>query len=128
MPETRITDLDHVQLAAPAGCDDEARRFYGELFGLAEIEKPPLLAARGGVWFAVGDRQLHVGVDSEFVPARKAHPALRVVDSAALEALAGRLAEAGLDVTWADPAELPSATRFYVRDPWGNRLELIAHA
>ena len=121
-------DLDHVQLAAPPGCEVEARRFYGELLGLVELEKPPLLAARGGMWFAVGDRQLHVGVDFEFVPARKAHPALRVADRAALEALASRLSEAGVDVTWADAAELPGASRFYANDPWGNRLELIAHA
>ena len=126
--ETPILDLDHVQLAAPPGCEDEARGFYGAVLGLAEIEKPPLLATRGGVWFAVGDRQLHVGVDAEFVPARKAHPALRLADRAALDTLAGRLAEAGVEVTWADAAELPGARRFYMHDPWGNRLELIAYA
>ena len=112
----------------PAGCEDEARRFYGELLGLVEIEQPPLLAARGGRWFAVGDRQLHIGVEAEFVPARKAHPALRLADRTALGALAGRLVEAGVDVGWADPAKLPDASRFYVHDPWGNRLELIAYA
>ncbi len=122
-----ILGLDHVQVAAPPRCEDEARRFYGELLGLAEIEKPPLLAARGGVWFAVGDAQLHVGVEAEFVPSRKAHPALRLADSASLEALAGRLAEAGVGVAWADPAELPGASRFYAEDPWGNQLELIAY-
>ena len=121
-------DLDHVQLAAPPGCEVEARRFYGTVLGLAEIEKPALLATRGGVWFAVGDRQLHVGVEAEFVPARKAHPALRVADRAALELLADRLGEASVEVTWADAAELPGASRFYANDPWGNRLELIAHA
>lgn len=125
--ERLIRDIDHVQLAAPAGCEDEARRFYGAVLGLAEIEKPPLLAARGGAWFAVGDRQLHIGVEAEFVSARKAHPALRLIDRAALEALAARLAEAGVEVTWADAAELPGAGRFYAHDPWGNRLELIAY-
>ena len=123
-----LLDLHHVQLAAPPGCEDEARRFYGELLGLGEIEKPPLLAARGGVWFAVGGRQLHIGVDPEFVPAQKAHPALRASNRGFLEALAGRLSEAGVDVTWADAAELPRATRFYAHDPWGNRVELIADA
>jgi catechol 2,3-dioxygenase-like lactoylglutathione lyase family enzyme len=126
--ETPFFGLDHVQVAAPPGCEVAARRFYGELLGLVEIEKPPLLATRGGVWFAVGDRQLHVGVDVGFVPARKAHPALRLADRAALETLAGRLAEAGIEATWADAAELPDASRFYVHDPWGNRLELIAYA
>ena len=125
--KTPFLGLDHVQVAAPPGCEVVARRFYGELLGLAEIEKPSLLAPRGGVWFALGDRQLHIGVDAEFVPARKAHPALRLADRTALGALAGRLVEAGVDVSWADPAELPDASRFYAHDPWGNRLELVAH-
>ena len=80
------------------------------------------------MWFAVGDRQLHIGVEAEFVPAQKAHPALRLADCEALEGLASRLAEAGVEVTWADAAELPGASRFYAHDPWGNRLELIAYA
>ena len=121
-----ILGLDHVQVAAPAGCESAARAFYGELLGLAEIEKPPLLAARGGVWFACGSQQLHVGVATEFAAARKAHPALRVVDRGALEALASQLSAAGVEVVWPEPEEIPGATRFYVSDPWGNRLELIA--
>jgi catechol 2,3-dioxygenase-like lactoylglutathione lyase family enzyme len=67
--------LDHVQIAAPPGCEAEARRFFGDLLGLPEIEKPEPLRKRGGVWFAVGNHQLHVGVESEFAPAHKAHPA-----------------------------------------------------
>ena len=73
-----LAGIDHVQLAAPPGCEDEARRFFGELLGLEEVEKPEPLRARGGVWFRVGAQQLHVGVDPAFAPARKAHPAFAV--------------------------------------------------
>jgi len=118
-----ILGLDHVQVAAPPGCEAEARRFYGGLLGLTEVPKPTPLAERGGVWFSLGDHQLHVGVEEEFEPARKAHPALRV-DDGALESLAERLTAAGTPVRWDD--ELPGVRRFYTEDPWGNRLELLA--
>ena len=121
-----ITGLDHVQVAAPPGCEGEARRFYGRLLGLEEAPKPPLLAARGGVWFRVGPQQLHVGVAEGFVPATKAHPAFRVGSAEALEELAERLTTHGADVDWADPAEITGSSRFFVIDPWGNRLELVA--
>jgi catechol 2,3-dioxygenase-like lactoylglutathione lyase family enzyme len=117
--------LDHVQIAAPAGCEAAARRFFGELMGLAEIEKPAPLRARGGAWFAVGDRQLHVGVEADFEPARKAHVALRL-ESAELDGLAEQLAAAGAPVTWDDG--LPGERRFYSEDPWGNRIEFLARA
>lgn len=68
--------MDHVQVAAPRGCEDEARRFYGVLLGLEEIDKPEELRARGGVWFRCGEQQLHIGVEDGFAPAKKAHPAL----------------------------------------------------
>ena len=90
------------------------------------MEKPPLLAARGGVWFRVGAQELHVGVAADFAPARKAHPALRVASVDELDRLASRLVAGGLEVAWADPAEIPGTTRFFVHDPWGNRLELLA--
>jgi catechol 2,3-dioxygenase-like lactoylglutathione lyase family enzyme len=106
-----------VQVAAPPGCEEEARRFYGGLLGLEEIPKPEALAARGGVWFAVGEQELHVGVDENFEPARKAHPALRV-GPGELAPIAGRLVEAGVDLTWDE-------RRFHAHDPWGNRLELL---
>ena len=121
-----IVGLDHVQVAAPPSCEDEARRFYGTLLGLEEIDKPPVLAARGGVWFRAGAHELHVGVSDDFIPAAKAHPAFRVGSIPELTSLADALGADGIEVTWADPAEIPGATRFYVRDPWGNRLELIA--
>lgn len=118
-----IVGLDHVQVAAPAGGEAAARRFYGEALGLAEIAKPPALAGRGGVWFAVGAQQLHVGVEEDFTPARKAHPALRV-PAEELDALARRIEADGGAVQW-DHA-LPGVRRFFAHDPWGNRLELLA--
>jgi catechol 2,3-dioxygenase-like lactoylglutathione lyase family enzyme len=111
-------------VAAPPGCEDEARRFYGDLLGLGKLDKPAALAARGGVWFACGDQQLHVGVERDFVPARKAHPALAVSPPEALDRLAAALERAGTDVTW--DSDLAGTPRFYVDDPWGNRLELVA--
>ena len=118
-----ILGIDHVQLAAPPGCEDEARRFFGGVLGLTEVEKPPSLAARGGVWFAAGEQQIHVGVEEGFVPASKAHPAL-LVEPSRFEDLANRLAEDGAPVTWDD--ELAPRRRLYTADPWGNRIELIA--
>jgi catechol 2,3-dioxygenase-like lactoylglutathione lyase family enzyme len=118
-----ITGLAHVQIAAPAGCEEAARAFYGELLGLAEVPKPKPLLARGGAWFALADhRELHVGVELPFAPARKAHPALTVESRAALDALAGELARHGHEPRWDD--DLPGVARFYVDDPFGNRLEL----
>jgi catechol 2,3-dioxygenase-like lactoylglutathione lyase family enzyme len=119
---TRV-ELDHVQIAAPEGCEAAARRFFGELLGLEEIEKPEPLRARGGAWFALGGRQLHVGVEKEFEPARKAHVALRV-EPAELDRLADRLVAAGSPVTWDDA--LAGERRFYSADPWGNRIEFLA--
>jgi catechol 2,3-dioxygenase-like lactoylglutathione lyase family enzyme len=115
--------LDHVQIAAPPGCEAEARRFFGDLLGLPEIEKPEPLRQRGGVWFAVGNRQLHIGVESEFAPARKAHPAF-ALSAADLDLLAGRLTGSGSDVSW--DTTLPDQRRFYCQDPWGNRMEFLA--
>lgn len=118
-----VTGLDHVQVAAPPGREADARRFYGELLGMDELEKPPALQARGGAWFAAGEggQQLHVGVEDPFAPARKAHPALRVAD---LDALAATLQAAGIPVTWDDA--IPGLRRFYAEDPFGNRIELIS--
>jgi len=111
-----VPTLDHVQVAAPPGCEAAAREFYGGLLGLEEVDKPASLHRRGGVWF----QQLHVGVDEDFRPARKAHPALRVDD---IDAIASRLIAAGKRVQWDDA--LPGTRRFYTSDPWGNRVELL---
>lgn len=110
-------------MAAPLGCEPEAREFFGELLGLTEIERPSTLGGPGGVWFTVGSQQLHIGVEEAFAPARKAHPAFRV-DPDQLDGLAERLSAAGRAVIWDD--RLPGVRRFYSEDPWGNRVELQA--
>jgi catechol 2,3-dioxygenase-like lactoylglutathione lyase family enzyme len=114
-----ITGIDHVQVAAPAGCEDDARAFYGTLLGLDEIPKPQALGARGGCGFRAGAQELHIGVEDPFTPARKAHPGLVADD---LDALAARLRDDGHDVSF-DEA-IPDARRFHVADPFGNRLEV----
>ena len=116
-----LDGIDHVQLAAPPGCESEARRFFGELLGLEELEKPEPLRARGGVWFRIGAQQLHVGVEPEFAPARKAHPAFSV---SSYDELLARLRAAGVAV--ADDVSIPGVRRCYVSDPWANRIELVA--
>ncbi|HEY7345654.1 MAG TPA: VOC family protein [Gaiella sp.] len=123
-----IVGIDHVQVAAPTGCEDAARHFYGRLLGLEELAKPPLLAGRDGVWFRVGGQELHVGVADEFVAAQKAHPAFRLSSVDELERLATQLTANAVEVRWADPSEIPGSSRFFVDDPWGNRVELVATA
>lgn len=117
--EMTITGIDHVQVAAPPGCEDAAQAFYGGLLELPEIAKPEALAARGGCWFRAGAQELHVGVEDPFSPARKAHPGLVASD---LDALAERLRGAGFEVRFDDA--IPGAARFHVADPFGNRLEI----
>lgn len=123
---TGIVGLHHVQVAAPPGCEDAARVFYGGLLGLLEIDKPPLLEVRGGCWFRAGTLELHIGVADPFTPATKAHPALLVGSDRALDELAEALAGSGVMVRWADDAEIPGQRRFHISDPWGNRVEVIA--
>ena len=118
-----IIKIDHVQLAMPAGQEATARGFYFGLLGIPEVDKPPALAARGGVWFEDGEVKIHLGVDTEFRAAKKAHPAFLVTD---LTALARRLRRAGVDVV--DDDLLPGYDRVYVTDPFGNRLELLEAA
>ena len=113
-----ITGIDHVQVAAPPGCEAEARAFYAGLLGLAEIPKPPSLAGNGGCWFAAGAQELHVGVEDPFAPARKAHPSLVTTD---LDVLASKLAVAGIAVAYDE--RIPGTRRFKTVDPFGNELE-----
>jgi catechol 2,3-dioxygenase-like lactoylglutathione lyase family enzyme len=115
-----ITGIDHVQLAMPAGEENAARRFYRELLGMPEVAKPALLAARGGCWFEQGAVKIHLGVEADFRPARKAHPALVTDD---LAALSQTLEAAGFPVTPDDT--LDGVERCFVNDPFGNRIELI---
>jgi catechol 2,3-dioxygenase-like lactoylglutathione lyase family enzyme len=119
-PAFRIHGLDHVQLAMPPGGEATARAFYADLLGLTEIPKPANLAQRGGVWFEGGTLRLHLGVETGFRPARKAHPALLV---RGLAALTQQLQAAGLTLNKDEPLE--GYDRVYVADPFGNRLELL---
>lgn len=116
-----IDGIAHVQLAAPAGCEEAARRFFGELLGLEELEKPESLRSRGGVWFRVGAQQLHIGVEAGFSPAHKAHPAF---SASGYDELRARLRAAEVEVS--DDDSIPGVRRCHVADPWGNRIELAA--
>jgi catechol 2,3-dioxygenase-like lactoylglutathione lyase family enzyme len=119
----KIMAIDHVQVAIPKGGEERARAFYVRVLGLTEIEKPAKLAARGGLWFSLGSAELHLGVETGFRPARKAHPALLVED---LPALAARCRAAGHEPVTDEPLE--GYERFYVSDPFGNRLEFLEAA
>lgn len=117
----KILGFDHVQLAMPKGREAEARAFYVRLLGLTELQKPPELASRGGAWFQCGTLQLHLGVEAEFRPAKKAHPALRVER---LEDLLASLRGAGFQAE--DDTSVPEIRRAFTEDPFGNRIELVA--
>jgi catechol 2,3-dioxygenase-like lactoylglutathione lyase family enzyme len=116
-----ILGFDHVQLSLPAGREADADGFYCGLLGFEVEEKPPVLAARGGRWYRHGGTRLHLGVEQDFRPATRAHPALLVGD---LDALVAVLAAAGIDVQW--DGNVPGVRRCYAADPFGNRLELVA--
>jgi catechol 2,3-dioxygenase-like lactoylglutathione lyase family enzyme len=115
-----ITALDHVLLAMPPGGEAKARAFYDGVLGIPEVKKPANLAARGGCWFERDALKVHVGVETDFRPARKAHPAFLVKD---LHGLIARIAAAGYTVTADEPLE--GYERVYVDDPFGNRIELL---
>ena len=115
-----VLRLDHVQLAMPAGGEDRARAFYQGVLGVAEQPKPPHLARRGGCWFEQGEVKIHLGVEADFRPARKAHPALLVRDLGALKA-----AIAAGGYVMRDDEPLEGYDRIYVDDPFGNRIELM---
>jgi len=112
--------IHHVQLACPPGSEPALRDFYGGVLGLDEIPKPPTLAARGGCWFGGHGMELHLGVEEDFRPARKAHPGLLVTG---LDDWARRLRDAGYPVQFDDG--FPGMRRFYSQDPNGNRLEFL---
>jgi catechol 2,3-dioxygenase-like lactoylglutathione lyase family enzyme len=116
----RITALHHVQLAMPAGREEEAEAFYSGVLGFERVAKPPELEKRGGCWFRSGSIEVHLGVEADFRPARKAHPALQIDGLAELRA---RLVDAGAEV-WED-SPLEGYDRFYASDPFGNRLEFL---
>lgn len=112
--------IDHVQLAAPKGSEDIAKRFFGEILGFQEVEKPEVLKKRGGVWFQFGNYQIHIGIEEPFAPAKKAHPAFQVEN---LEALKTHLMKH--EVHFIVDTDLPGANRIYVNDPFGNRIEIL---
>ncbi|MER5739246.1 MULTISPECIES: glyoxalase [unclassified Streptomyces] len=115
-----LTGLHHVQLSIPPGGEDACRAFWGDALGMTEVAKPPVLAARGGCWFRGGGVEVHLGVEEDFRPARKAHPGILVTG---IHALAARLESRGTAVTWDDA--LPGYTRFHTADDLGNRLEFL---
>lgn len=117
MPVRRI---DHILIAMPAGREDDARAFYCGVLGMTEKIKPPVLAARGGCWFEIGALQVHLGVEKNFIPARKAHPAFIVED---LPGMIAKAVQGGYKVTADEPLE--GCDRRHVDDPFGNRIELI---
>ncbi|WP_427050991.1 VOC family protein [Paenibacillus sp. TC-CSREp1] len=114
--------IDHVQLAAPVGCEAKARHFFHQILGWTEIAKPELLQKRGGVWFQCGDHQVHIGVQPDFAPATKAHPAFHVQN---LEQLREHLRLHNLQVADDEARTDEGVRRFYVNDPFGNRLEFL---
>lgn len=124
--------LHHVQVVCPAGGEDDARRFYADGLGLAEVAKPAGLAGRGGVWFRSYDAdggvvaELHVGIEDPFVAARKAHPAFLLADAAELETVAARLVALGYEVDMADRHTFPGFERFHAFDAVGNRVEVLS--
>jgi catechol 2,3-dioxygenase-like lactoylglutathione lyase family enzyme len=114
--------IDHIQLAAPENCEHEARRFYVEMIGLKEIPKPENLRGRGGCWFQFGPQEIHVGVQKDFVPATKAHPGLLVEG---LEEFRNSLVMKGIQIK--EDAPINGRSRFFVSDPFGNRIEFLEY-
>ena len=112
--------IDHIQLAIPKGGEPSARSFFIDLLGMVEEQKPYPLSERGGAWFCCGDTSIHVGVDADFIPQKKAHPAFLIED---LDALATSLLDAGYAVKW--DKSLPNRKRFFTSDPFGNRIEFM---
>lgn len=115
-----FTAIDHVQLAMPAGGEQAAREFYGGLLGMIEIPKPTELAKRGGAWFTSGAVQIHLGIEADFRPAKKAHPALKCSD---YDAMLVKLRVAGISIQ--EDRNVPGVERCHIEDPFGNRIEMI---
>ncbi|MGP5257816.1 VOC family protein [Glutamicibacter ardleyensis] len=123
--------LHHVQLSMGSGKETLARSFYVGALGLTEVPKPPLLQQRGGCWFRAfeGEQvvaEVHLGVDQNFVPSGKAHPAFLVKNIATLEAMARRIESGGHELSWVERHSFEGYQRFHCRDPFGNRIEILA--
>jgi catechol 2,3-dioxygenase-like lactoylglutathione lyase family enzyme len=115
--------IDHVQVAAPAGSEDTARRFYQEILGFEEVEKPELLKKNGGVWFTSGVCDIHIGIEDPFTPARKAHPAFEVDN---IREFKKHLSEK--EIKFVEDDRIPGVKRFHLHDPFGNRIEIVEKA
>jgi catechol 2,3-dioxygenase-like lactoylglutathione lyase family enzyme len=120
VPNGVFEGLHHAQLAMPRGEEEAARAFYAGVLGMTEVDKPPVLAGRGGAWFRAGGLERHLGVEDDFGPARKAHPGILVAD---LDEVVRRLGSTGQDVAW--DADFPGFRRVYAHDPFGDRLEFL---
>ncbi|ETT81462.1 VOC family protein [Viridibacillus sp. FSL R5-0477] len=112
--------IAHIQLAAPKGSEDKAKRFFSDILGFREIAKPELLKKRGGVWFEFAHYQIHIGIEEPFTPAKKAHPAFEIEN---IEALKSHLSKN--DIKFINDDDLPGANRIYINDPFGNRIEIL---
>ncbi|WP_027408471.1 VOC family protein [Anoxybacteroides tepidamans] len=116
-----VKRLDHVQICIPVGAEDEARAFYTDVLGFVEIEKPEALKASGGLWYKVGDIELHIGVENREGYRSKSHPAFEVEN---IEAVRRYLEEKGIATQ--DEKPIPGVVRFSCRDPFHNRIEFLA--
>jgi len=114
--------IDHVQLAAPPGCEEKAREFYEDILGLTEIDKPDNLKGRGGCWFRYGNQEIHIGVQEDFVPAKKAHPGFLISN---LTEFKNRLKSK--QITIKEDAPIKGRNRFFIDDPFGNRIEFLEY-
>jgi catechol 2,3-dioxygenase-like lactoylglutathione lyase family enzyme len=118
-----FTGIDHVQLAAPKGVEEEIRAFFTGKLGFEEIPKPENLRARGGCWFLCGTQELHIGVEEDFQPAKKAHPAFCVKNLGEF-----RLHLEGQEVTIKEKIPINGRERIFVDDPFGNRMEFLEYS
>ncbi|PSL34297.1 glyoxalase/bleomycin resistance protein/dioxygenase superfamily protein [Planomicrobium soli] len=118
-----IEKIDHIQVAAPKNSEQAAINFYGNILGMVKVDKPVSLQGRGGVWFEFGGYQLHVGIEEPFIPAKKAHPAFGV---SGFELMQEHLAANGVEVK--NDGSIPGVERFFISDPFGNRLEFLKNS
>lgn len=116
----RFQGIVHIQLAAPKGCEDQARHFFANILGLTEIPKPENLRARGGCWFQCGNQEIHIGVEEDFKPAKKAHPGLVVTNIMDLKNTL-KLHQ----IEWKEEPPIEGRERIHVTDPFGNRMEFL---
>ena len=115
-----VKGIDHIQLVCPKGGEDEARKFYNEILGMKELPKPENLKGRGGCWFICGNQEIHISIQEDFIAPKKAHPGLIVTN---IEALREELLQLNFEIKEEPPIE--GRTRFFVNDPFGNRVEFL---